>query len=488
MATERTNPFSQPNLDDILQFNAQLRQERKEERKALNKQPIHLKPTFASRNRTRNAAILQLLDSDDNSAKDASSSSSSSSGVSITRVDDDKNNDDDDDDVKPCQIDRDFALDASSKWRLEREHIDEYINRKREMFLLEYQLGVKREEMRKLGGLSAVNERKLEQQEADLQNDAALFDEMLKENDRASMDALRSAESERIHRFDKLMEVRSLKNELQRLKGQNSHLELTLNEYRMYKHFLYQLSPLSWRKERELDRERRRAARASQRVVDRSFSLPVTNIKMERANQHRLTGLRRSKRGANVAKTKAVGLFSRQGNPLGIKAKGNTNSMIRLNSIAGCKANDDDDSDDPELELYFTDPKQILDIISELEEKDLKLITNCQTKEEELEDIRLHSSRVKTKMESEIQSLKEQIDKYNAAIEENKLWKHGNQTKMRFCVYLYEGKLILGNTRRKSLRKWKCIHLPSGKFTKNVSAIWMRTLTQSRCLVIWKER
>lgn len=40
-----------------------------------------------------------------------------------------------------------------------------------------------------------------------------------------------------------------------------------------------------------------------------------------------------------------------------------------------------------ELELYFTEPKQLLDIFTELEEQNLSLIQNKQEMEETLEDL-----------------------------------------------------------------------------------------------------
>lgn len=48
---------------------------------------------------------------------------------------------------------------------------------------------------------------------------------------------------------------------------------------------------------------------------------------------------------------------------------------------------DFDDSDE-ELDLWFTDPQQLLDIFAELEEQNLSLIQNSQETEEALEEMR----------------------------------------------------------------------------------------------------
>merc|ERR1719394_1232367 len=71
-----------------------------------------------------------------------------------------------------------------------------------------------------------------------------------------------------------------------------------------------------------------------------------------------------------------------------------------------------DDSDE-ELDLYFTDPQQLLDIFAELEEQNLSLIQNSQETEEALEEMKHTIKQTKVKMEKETQILKEQIDKLN---------------------------------------------------------------------------
>ena len=59
-------------------------------------------------------------------------------------------------------------------------------------FLTQYSLGVKRDEMRKLEEIAAAEEKKLEMAEQYLEEDAAMFDEFLKQNDQNSVDAIRA--------------------------------------------------------------------------------------------------------------------------------------------------------------------------------------------------------------------------------------------------------------------------------------------------------
>ena len=56
----------------------------------------------------------------------------------------------------------------------------------------QYALDVKRNEIRRLEMLAAKEEAELEQAEKSLEQDATLFDEFLRENDRSSVQALRA--------------------------------------------------------------------------------------------------------------------------------------------------------------------------------------------------------------------------------------------------------------------------------------------------------
>ena len=51
-----------------------------------------------------------------------------------------------------------------------------------------------------------------------------------------------------------------------------------------------------------------------------------------------------------------------------------------------------------ELELYFKDPQQLLDIFAELEEQNLSLIQNSQETEEALEEMKQIIKNTKKKM------------------------------------------------------------------------------------------
>jgi len=77
---------------------------------------------------------------------------------------------------------------------------------------------------------------------------------------------------------------------------------------------------------------------------------------------------------------------------------------------------EEEEEDEEDLELWFTDPQQLLDIFLELEEQNLSLIQNSQDTEEALEEMKQTISKTKIKMEKETEQLKKQIGTLNDEI------------------------------------------------------------------------
>ncbi|KAJ3000684.1 Coiled-coil domain-containing protein 38 [Globomyces sp. JEL0801] len=77
---------------------------------------------------------------------------------------------------------------------LGKENLHDFIAKKREMFLVHYALGVKRDEMKKLEMIAQREEQKLIDDEKALEEDAAKFDAFLKENDKNSVEAIKKSD------------------------------------------------------------------------------------------------------------------------------------------------------------------------------------------------------------------------------------------------------------------------------------------------------
>lgn len=89
------------------------------------------------------------------------------------------------------QEDRQFLLKTTKDRQLEKEDLQNYVGRKKEMFLVQYSLGVKRDEIQKLEEIAKAEEKKLEAAEKYLEQSAAMFDDFLKENDKNAVEAIK---------------------------------------------------------------------------------------------------------------------------------------------------------------------------------------------------------------------------------------------------------------------------------------------------------
>nr|XP_033719637.1 cilia- and flagella-associated protein 100 [Tursiops truncatus] len=139
-----------------------------------------------------------------------------------------------------------WKLSMTRERKMEPDDIHSYITQKRQTFLLQYALDMKRNEIQRLERLAAKEEAKLERAEKFLEKDAARFEEFLRENDRSSLQALRAAEKETRAKMETILEIRDLTNQITIVKSEIAKFEDTLQRYKIYKDFLYKLSPKEW--------------------------------------------------------------------------------------------------------------------------------------------------------------------------------------------------------------------------------------------------
>nr|KAF6421928.1 cilia and flagella associated protein 100 [Rousettus aegyptiacus] len=144
-----------------------------------------------------------------------------------------------------------WKLSMTKEKKRESDNINKYISQKRQMFLIQYALDMKRSEIQRLEMLATKEEAELERAEKTLEKDSALFDEFLRENDRSSVQALRAAEKETKSKMEKITEIRDLTTQIMNIKSEISKFEDTLQHYKIYKDFLYKLSPKEWLEKQE---------------------------------------------------------------------------------------------------------------------------------------------------------------------------------------------------------------------------------------------
>jgi Domain of unknown function (DUF4200) len=119
-----------------------------------------------------------------------------------------------------------------------KESLNELVSKKREMFLLEYSLRVKHEEIARLEETSNDRTEDLDQEEQRLKDESASFDRHLKENNLKTMEAMRNADTITKTKLSKAAEAKRLQNEIAALQGDIAHFDDQLAECEKYKEFL----------------------------------------------------------------------------------------------------------------------------------------------------------------------------------------------------------------------------------------------------------
>ncbi|KAA0720509.1 Cilia- and flagella-associated protein 100 [Triplophysa tibetana] len=258
---------------------------------------------------------------------------------------------------------------------IDKGSMKEYITKKRELFLMEYSLTVKRGEIQLLEQKAIEEERKLTRAEKFLEENTILFEDFLKENDKNSVEAINIAEQETKVKLEKIAEIKKLTSKIVAVKSDIAKYEDMLNEYKKYEEFLLMLSQ-------------------SERCKSTSSGDWKHTEKIKKAStaSHRRSGGSRE----------ILELSSS-------RETSSRNKSSRLSIKTPALETDSSDGEN-EPELFFTDPQELLNVMAELEEQTLSLIQNTRDTEESLEDFKQTAELTQKKIESESKQLKEQTD------------------------------------------------------------------------------
>ncbi|ERE66680.1 coiled-coil domain-containing protein 37 [Cricetulus griseus] len=296
---------------------------------------------------------------------------------------------------------------------VEPETLNDYMQQKRSMFLLQYALAMKRNEIQRLEMLATREENRLEKAEKFLEKDATLFDEFLRENDRSSVQAMKLAEKESKIKMEKIIEIRDLTAQIMNIKSEISKFEDTLQHYKIYKDFLYKLSPKEWLDEQE---EKRLALRKAKEPGDSTKDSSMVTLLGERGSSSKskttllwkeVQSLKKSSRSTRSGQAPSSSQSLPQvGQPSQPSLYSDLESRMSSSTMP---SQDDTDSDGEEMELYFTEPQQLLDVFTQLEEQNLSLIQNTQEMEETLDDLNVTLRNTQIRMDREVNLLKQWI-------------------------------------------------------------------------------
>ncbi|XP_051839003.1 cilia- and flagella-associated protein 100 isoform X1 [Antechinus flavipes] len=290
--------------------------------------------------------------------------------------------------------------------RIERESLATYIEKNRKMFLIQYALEMKKEEILRLEMLATKEEMKLKKAEKFLEKDATLFDEFLKENDKNSVQAMRTAEKEAKAKIEKIAEIREITAQILMIKSEISKFEDNVQIYKLYKEFLYKLSPKEWL----MTHAKKFLARAAAAMASSPRKDSIPFLSLDRDWIKKLTPAISPSNFPPASLSEMIINKEDKSSP----TPSSSQDLQPLFKISSTKkgsppqssARSDETESDDELDLYFTDPQQLLEIFTQLEEQNLSLIQNSQEIEETLDEIDISLRSTRNKMDREINQLK----------------------------------------------------------------------------------
>ncbi|XP_072539230.1 cilia- and flagella-associated protein 100 isoform X2 [Salminus brasiliensis] len=445
------NPFKMPEDSNIFLLKNAEKAKRKQEYQKELSLPVHEKKTYAGRMRARQAELRKKVrDGLEDEEEEKSTTSRTHTNGQLLQ------------DTPACKV-------IMIKDRnIEKESIREFISKKREMFYLEHALAVKREEIEQLEEVASREEKKLMRAEKMLEDDTMLFDSFLKENDKNSVEAIKTAEQETKAKLEKMAEIKRITAKMVAIKSDISKYEDILQEYKLYKDFLFKLSPLEWQEK--------------QKEKNRRSPKPTSAIDMtEREGKSRETERGKRTPQSDRCREKRSSVASRELPPVRERKAPSRSSIKSAPQSGKTSASETDSSEyEEEPELYFTEPQQLLDLLSELEEQNLSLIQNSQETEEGLEEFRHTMEQTRKNMEHEASQLKQQIDIMTETIQREKERTAELELKARlfnFGQYKAEEDDTLNTLSRKVEEVYRsCI----GDSEANLSALQMLTAIEGR--------
>jgi len=306
--------------------------------------------------------------------------------------------------------------------RREKENIADFVAKKREMFLVQMSLDVKKAEIFKLDDKARMKEEALRKSGQMLDEDITRFDRFLQGNDAKAHRAMKHAEDMTKKKQEKLQRIKHLKAQISAIQSEISKHKEQKEECIKYKLFLDKLTPSEWRERQEDQKRQRRINRKIDWVQDQ---LGIINRKMQQELDQEESMieqefLERRQRGRGKKKTeqdeereKAGELEKRRRQ---IRKKHRTQEQLEREYMDTL----DCDSGE-ELPLYFQVPKHLLDIFTQLEEQNLFLIQNSQETEQQLEEIQQKYGEAKLSQGKRIEFLTQNIRETEKKREEEKV-------------------------------------------------------------------
>jgi len=373
------NPFWLPPDDQIFAIREQERQRRAEERDRVSSMRVWEKTTASSRihrNRRTQDVVDDMLLTTEATGK-GRTPRSHSEGIGGREV------------------------------RREKENIADFVAKKREMFMVQMSLDVKKAEILKLDERAKQKEEALKKSQLMLEEDVNRFDAFLESNDKKAHAALKNAEEMTKKKQEALQRIKLLKSQLSALQSEIAKHREQKDECMRYRTFLEDLTPAEWKQAKKQEKAsrkmRRRRAKVEARLADDRAKMQAEIEAEERLMEEKAAESAKSRRRQRreveeEQKERDRDLDTRRRR---IRRKYKNREEIEVEI--------EDSSSGEEMDLYFKEPKQLLDVFTSLEESNLFLIQNSQDTEQTLEELQQKFTETKRVSEANGEKVRQAI-------------------------------------------------------------------------------
>lgn len=291
--------------------------------------------------------------------------------------------------------------------RREKENVADFVEKKREMFLVQMSLDVKNAEIKKLVEKAVQKDEALKKSQQMLDEDVSRFDAFLQNNDQKAHKAMKDAEEETKRKQDRLQRIKHLKSQLSAVQSEIAKHREQKEECMKYKAFLEKLTPQDW-KDQKADEKVHRKVDRKRRYVDGEMSKYNAQMESDFAQEERLLeermaealkGRRRNRREQEEAANEQAKELERR-----------KQRIRRRYPTADAVAEEYQEvSSGEEMPLFFEKPAQLLEVFTSKEETNLFLIQGSQDKEQTLEEIAQKLAEKKRVMGCQIEKLQQSI-------------------------------------------------------------------------------
>ncbi|KAM3924783.1 coiled-coil domain-containing protein 38 [Leptodactylus fuscus] len=355
-------------------------------------------------------------------------------------------NEDEDKHQLSKKSDQHSSLSPPGCYRIRNQYLRDYIAQKREMFRTQFSIDTKQDAIKEMKAILSKEKEKISDAERKLEEETERFEEFLKESDRNVVEAVKLADQKTKVKLKKIAEIKKVAAEILTLKRDIAKCEETLKEYKLYEHFLRELSPSEWRDAQDQKRILREAAKKKER--EKRLLLPLLPVIRAAGKLMRILSKADPMRGQRSRRSSVT--ESRR-------------SSIRSPSEASTDERETHTSDsdsEEEPELYFTDPQQLLKILADLEEQNAILLKKAQELEETMQEIKSREIISQERMNHKIKILNQHKDMFSEALarEQEQIAELELKTKMYSFgnMSLEDQDKVLSTLKKKITDVYKC--------------------------------